>query len=144
MKKLHHTLRIAAASLLILTACADARQSTPVPVPVQVPEGSTAALWQQIQAANTDLSCDNDSQCHTIGTGVKACGGPENYLAWSSKNSNGAKLKSLVELHSSARRADNNSQGTMSTCLAISDPGAVCRAGTCTVNAREVGPPPGK
>ena len=142
MKKLHHTLRVAAASLLILTACADARQSTPVPV--EVPAGSTAALWQQIQAANTDLSCDNDSQCHTIGTGAKSCGGPENYLAWSSKNNNGAKLKSLVELHSSARRADNNSQGTMSTCLAISDPGAVCRAGACTLNTREVAPPPGK
>ncbi len=142
MKNLHHTLRIAAASLLILTACADARQSTPVQV--QVPEGTAPTLWQQIQAANTDLSCDSDSQCHTIGTGAKACGGPENYLAWSSKNSNGAKLKSLVELHSAARRADNNSQGIMSTCMAISDPGAVCRVGICTLSTREFAPPSGK
>lgn len=142
MKTLHHTLRIAAACLLILTACADAQQSTPVPV--EVPAGSTAALWQQIQAANTDRSCNSDSECHSIGVGAKSCGGPENYIAWSSKNNNGAKLKSLVELHSSARRADNNSQGTMSTCIAISDPGAVCRAGTCTLDTREVGPPPGK
>jgi hypothetical protein len=138
MTSLPHTLRLAAASLLILSACAGAHQSAPAP------DSSTAGLWQQIQAANTNLGCDNDSQCHSIGVGAKSCGGPENYLAWSSKNSNGAKLKSLVELHSAARRADNNSQGMMSTCIAISDPGAVCRAGACVLNTRDVAPPPAK
>ncbi|NYE64122.1 hypothetical protein FHW58_005357 [Duganella sp. 1224] len=138
MTTLSHTLRLAAASLLLLTACAGARQTTPMP------DNSSAGLWQQIQAANSNLACDSDSQCHTIGTGAKACGGPENYIAWSSKNDNGAKLKSLVELHSAARRADNNSQGMMSTCIAISDPGATCRAGTCVLNTQDVAPPPAK
>ncbi|MYM21070.1 hypothetical protein GTP46_00200 [Duganella sp. FT135W] len=129
--KIAPTLRLATASLLILTACAGAQTST-------------SELWKQIQAANTDLTCDNSSQCHSLGVGAKACGGPENYLAWSSKNSDGAKLKALVEQHSAARRADDKKQGIMSTCSVVSDPGASCRAGVCVLNERSLVPPSGQ
>ncbi|MHA4869352.1 hypothetical protein ACXZ1M_16795 [Duganella sp. PWIR1] len=128
MNNLSHSLRLAAASLLILTACAGARPPAPT--------SETAGLWQKIQAANTNLACDDNSQCHSIGVGSKACGGPENYLAWSSKNSDGAQLKALVEQHSAARRAEDKRLGMMSTCSIVSDPGASCRAGTCTLNPR--------
>jgi hypothetical protein len=143
MTNLSHTLRLAAASLLVLTTCAGARPTAPA-ASTPAPASPTAALWQQIQSANSNLSCDNDSQCHSIGVGAKSCGGPENYLAWSSKSDDGAKLKSLVELHSAARRADNNRDATMSTCIASSDPGATCRAGTCVLTAHDIAPPPGK
>lgn len=122
------TLRLAAASLLLLTACAGAQTSAP-------------ALWKQIQAANADLRCDNNSQCHSLGVGAKACGGPENYIAWSSKNSDGARLKALAEQHAAARRADDQRQGMMSTCSVVSDPGASCRANVCVLNERSVIPP---
>ncbi|WP_343731761.1 hypothetical protein [Duganella sp.] len=131
MKHLAPTLRLAAASLLVLTACAGA----------QAPQAATPALWQKIQSANNDLACDNSSQCHSIGIGSKACGGPENYLAWSSKNSDGAQLKALVEQHAAARRADDKRQGMMSTCSVVSDPGATCRAGTCVLNERAFASP---
>jgi hypothetical protein len=124
------TLRLAAASLLMLTACAGAQPSTP-------------GLWKQIQAANSDLRCDNSSQCHSLGVGAKACGGPENYIAWSSKNSDGAQLKALVEQHAAARRADDQRQGMMSTCSIVSDPGA-SRANVCVINERSVMPPGGR
>ncbi|NVM77993.1 hypothetical protein FHW83_003817 [Duganella sp. SG902] len=130
MRNLAHTLRLAAASLLVLTACAGAQ------APASTPE-----LWQKIQSANTDLSCDDSSQCHSIGVGSKACGGPENYIAWSSKNGDGAQLKALVEQHSAARRADDKRQGMMSTCSVVSDPGATCRAGICVINPRSVASP---
>lgn len=129
MKNLSHTLRLAAASLLMLTACASARP------PADTPHGAQA-LWQQIQSANSKLGCDSDDQCHSIGVGAKACGGPENYIAWSSKSSDGAQLKALVQQHAAARRADDTQQGVMSTCMAVSDPGASCRAGQCVVNTR--------
>ncbi|TFW29945.1 hypothetical protein [Duganella callida] len=148
MRHLPHTLRLAAASLLLLTACAGAQQSPPAPTDTAPatatdPAGNAGALWQQIKQANADQSCDNSSQCHTIGIGAKACGGPENYLAWSSKNNDGAKLKSLVELHSAARRADDKRQHMMSTCSVVSDPGATCRAGVCVLNARNPANPGG-
>lgn len=130
MKNLASTLRLAAAGLLVLTACAGARGPS-----------TTPELWQKIQSANHDLSCDNSSQCHSIGIGSKACGGPENFMAWSSKNSDGAQLKALVEQHSAARRADDKRQGMMSTCSVVSDPGATCRAGTCVLNERTYAAP---
>jgi hypothetical protein len=123
-----HTLRLAAASLLTLTACASAQPPT-------------EELWKKIQAANSDLRCDNSSQCHSLGVGSKACGGPENYIAWSSKNSDGVQLKALVEQHAAARRADDKRLGMMSTCSIVSDPGATCSAGSCVVNERSLIPP---
>lgn len=125
------TLRLAVAGLLILTACAGAQPTT-------------EELWKKIQAANSDLRCDNSSQCHSLGVGSKACGGPENYIAWSSKNSDGAQLKALVEQHAAARRADDKRLGMMSTCSIVSDPGATCRAGSCVVNERTLMPPGGR
>lgn len=139
MKNFHHSLRLAAASLLILTACAGAR--SPAPAPAPAPDNPTVALWQQIKTTNADLSCDNSSQCHSLGIGSKACGGPENYLAWSSKHSDGAQLKTLVTQHATARRADDQRQGMMSTCSVVSDPGASCRAGVCTLNPQTVASP---
>lgn len=133
MKNPAHTLRLAAVSLLILTACAEAQQPA-------APATETASLWQKIQAANSNLGCDNDSQCQTIGVGAKACGGPEGYLAWSSKNTNGGQLKSLVEQYAAARREDNKKQGMMSNCMLISDPGATCQAGRCAI--KQIAPPP--
>jgi len=132
MNNIPHSLRLAAASLLILTACAGARSPAPEA------ESPVVALWQQIKSANANLQCDNSSQCHSIGIGAKACGGPENYLAWSSKNSDGAQLKALVAQHSAARREDDQRKGMMSTCSVVSDPGASCRAGVCTLNPQSV------
>ena len=123
-------LRLAPASLLILVAaCAGARPPAQASDPA-----ATASLWQQIQSENADTACDSDSQCHSLGVGAKACGGPERYLAWSSKQNDGARLKALTEQHSAARRADDAREHMMSTCSLISDPGAACRAGRCVLN----------
>jgi hypothetical protein len=123
-------LRLAPASLLVLiAACAGARPPAPEPGPA-----TAATLWQQIQSENASTGCDSDSQCHSLGVGSKACGGPERYLAWSSKQGDGAQLKALVEQHSAARRADDAREHMMSTCSLVSDPGAACRAGRCELN----------
>ena len=124
-----HFLRLAAASLLMLaaSACGSAPPAAPA-------VGKTEELWKKIQAANADTSCDTQSQCHTIGFGSKACGGPERYMAWSSKNSDGAALKALIAQHAASRRADDEREHMMSTCSMVSDPGAGCRAGPCTIN----------
>jgi len=140
--------RLAAASLLLLmtSACA----SPPPPAPSASP-GSPAApaapaaassLWQQIQAASANPVCDNDSKCHTIGVGAKACGGPQSYLPWSSKQDDGATLQQLVERHAAALRAQDAREAMMSTCSVVSDPGASCRANRCVLNPASAGGQP--
>ena len=126
--------------MLAASACGSAPSATPAaPAPGAPTANKTEALWKKIQAANADTSCDSQSQCHTIGYGSKACGGPERYMAWSSKNGDGAALKALIEQHAAARRADDAREQMMSTCSLVSDPGASCRAGQCTINPTSPG-----
>lgn len=129
------SLRVATASLLMLAASACGSAPPAAPAPGAPTASKTEQLWKKIQAANADTSCDTQSQCHTIGFGSKACGGPERYMAWSSKNSDGAALKALIDQHAAARRADDEREQMMSTCSMVSDPGASCRAGQCVTNA---------
>ena len=102
--------------------------------------GGTAALYARIEAARGAAACDTDDQCHTIGVGAKACGGPEQYLAWSSRNDDGTRLRALVAEHSAARRADDMKRGVVSNCAMALDPGATCAAGHCVLRAPATGP----
>ncbi len=99
------------------------KKPTPTPTPAA---SSSAQLLAQIQAEIGDAACDSPAQCHSIGVGAKSCGGPEGYLAWSSKRSDEKKLKSLVEQHKQAREEDNRRSGMLSNCMFLPDPGASC------------------
>lgn len=102
------------------------------------PANDPAALLARIEAERGAAVCETDAQCHSIGIGAKACGGPERYLAWSDKNSDGARLRALVAEHAQARRAADAKAGMMSTCSMVMDPGAACSAGQCVL--RQAGP----
>ena len=137
--------RLAAAGLLLLvtSACASPPPSAPPAAPAAATAPAAASsLWQQIQAATANPVCDNDSQCHTIGVGAKACGGPQSYLPWSSKQDDGATLKQLVERHAAVLRAQDAREAMMSTCSVVADPGASCRANRCVLNPASAGGQP--
>ena len=97
---------------------------------------SSASLWPQIQAEVGAAACDGAQQCRTIAIGAKACGGPESYLAWSTQQSDGPKLKSLVAQHRSLREAEMRRSGMVSDCSVVTDPGAICLAGRCELLPR--------
>ena len=137
--------RLASAAILLLMTSACASQppvpadSAPAPAPATVPPSSAAAidsLWQQIQAASANAVCDDSSQCHALGIGAKACGGPESYIAWSSKQDDGSALRQLVAQHAAARRAQNVRDAVMSTCSMVSPPGASCQANRCVLGPK--------
>jgi hypothetical protein len=118
----------AGALLLASTACGSAPSASTPAASI-----SAAALLPRIEAERGKASCDTTDQCHTIGVGAKACGGPERYLAWSSKDNDGNRLKALVQQHAELRRAEDAKAGMMSTCIFLPDPGATCQAGQCVV-----------
>lgn len=103
---------------------------------------SSQALWQQIQAEIGDAACDGPQQCHSIAVGAKACGGPDAYLAWSSKRSNEAKLRALIAAHAQARKDENATSGMVSDCRMVTDPGASCQAGRCVLQPQGAGAAP--
>jgi hypothetical protein len=125
------------AGLALLLASSACRSDAP-----QAPStaAGSASLLARIEAERGDAACDADDQCHTIGVGHKACGGPERYLAWSSKNGDGARLRALVAEHAAARQAEDTKKGMMSTCSVVLDPGATCAAGQCVLRATNNGP----
>jgi hypothetical protein len=127
------------AGLALLLASSACRSDAPQAPSTQANQGS-APLLARIEAERGDAACDADDQCHTIGVGHKACGGPERYLAWSSKNSDGTRLRALVAEHAAARRAEDVKNGVMSTCSVVQDPGAMCSAGHCVLRATNGGP----
>jgi hypothetical protein len=134
---------IAGALLLLAnSACSSDAPRAAVPASASAPApdpASAASLLAQIEAERGAAQCDTAAQCHTIGIGAKACGGPERYLAWSSKDGDGSRLKALVAQHAELRRREDAASGMMSTCSVVPDPGATCQAGRCVLNAPGLG-----
>jgi len=134
--KTHHfptLLRAACTGLVLLaaTACGSAPTATPAPAP------GGANLAEQIKAEVGIAACDAPRQCQTIAIGAKACGGPERYLAWSNKSSDGKQLTALAQAQAETSRKLRQSDGMMSTCAIVTDPGATCEAGRCVLNKTE-------
>lgn len=86
---------------------------------------------QQIKTEIGDAACDNSQQCRTLPVGHRACGGPDGYLAYSTKSSDSGKLARMAADDSAARKEQATKSGMISTCQAILDPGATCSAGRC-------------
>lgn len=134
MKSTQLSLRHAAGAALLLLAggCSSA--------PSAQVAASSASLWPAIAAEVGDAACDAAAQCHSIGVGHKPCGGPGGYLAWSSKTSDEARLKAMVERHAAAQREEQQRSGMLSNCQYLPDPGASCVASHCRLN--KAGPSP--
>jgi hypothetical protein len=128
-------LRAACAALVLLaaTACSNPSAQDASPAP------GNAGLLAQIQAEVGTAACDSTQQCQTIAIGAKACGGPEHYLAWSSKDHDGKKLKALAQAQAEASRKQQQADGMMSTCSIVTDPGATCEAGRCVLQKSPMG-----
>lgn len=128
-------LRAACAAIVLLatSACGSPPAQDAPPAP------GNAGLLAQIQAEAGNAACDSTQQCQTIAIGAKACGGPERYLAWSSKENDGKKLKALVQAHAEASRKQQQADGMMSTCSIVTDPGATCQAGRCVLQKSGLG-----
>lgn len=96
------------------------------------PEPATEAkLLALIRAEVGDAQCESDQQCRTLAVGEKDCGGPEYWLAWSTKQSQGETLKARsIELAGMQRRR-NEASGIRSNCRYMPDPGAVCLVKRC-------------
>lgn len=137
-------LRLLSAAFLAAasTACSGVNNNA-APAPVAAPLAAAApaagSLMQQITAEIGAAACDAPAQCKTLAIGAKACGGPESHVAYSTKQSDGAKLTALAARHAEARKKADARSGMMSTCSVVSDPGATCDAGRCVTLQRTTG-----
>ena len=95
------------------------------------PAGEKESI-KAITALIGDAACDSDSQCKTLAVGAKACGGPEYYLAWSTKRTDAAALREAAKNDVTFTRNMAANRGGASNCVFVSDPGAYCAAANGT------------
>lgn len=96
---------------------------------------SAAGTLGDIQRLIGTPTCSDNAQCRTVAVGALACGGPQEYLAWSTTRTSERDLMALAERFKGERQAQIKSSGEMSICIHRPDPGAVCVSGTCQLNA---------
>ena len=124
-------------AMLVGTAC-----STAAPPPT-APQAVV-----RLQAVIGDASCQSDSECRSIAAGQRACGGPDIYLAWSTRRSSVAAIERAAAGFNAASRPALPGQAA-SICVFLHDPGAYCQREANAVNApgrcqlRPAGGPPG-
>ena len=118
-----------------ISAPAPAPVAVNAPAPVQASGPSSGAIMDKLKAEIGEAACDTAAQCKTVAVGSKACGGPEGYLAYSTKNGNGAKITQMAAEDAAARKASNERSGMVSNCMMAMDPGAVCTAGRCVTGS---------
>lgn len=76
-------------------------------------------------------SCSGENSCDYIAVGSKACGGPKNYLLFSSSIDR-QKLEELVETYNKAEAGYNEKYGIVSDCMFVTPPERVeCVNGKC-------------
>lgn len=126
--------KLALSLLLVLSACAAQDGTTPATAPATAPAAGSAdgvATLARIRSMVGSAACAGDGECRSLPLGAKACGGPDGYLAFSTKATSEPKLRALAQTYADERRKANSASGMVSNCLFMPDPGAVCRAGTC-------------
>jgi hypothetical protein len=125
--------------LLACAACVACAATARAPAKPKAPAAPAGDTLAQIRALIGDAACTDSSQCHTLAVGARPCGGPQAYLPWSSAKTDGAALAVLGERYRKEREAAIAASGELSTCQFLPDPGAVCKAGTCQLNAPGAG-----
>lgn len=113
-------------------ATAPAKDGAPPVVALQ--PGATVSEIKRLIGTPT---CSDNAQCRSLPVGALACGGPQEYLPYSTAKTDEKALLALAERSKTERQAEIQRTGEMSICINRPDPGAVCVAGSCQLG----GPP---
>jgi hypothetical protein len=133
--------RLAWAVLLLVSAC-QAQTAAPItPVaPVapiagsaQVVPSDEAKLMDKLRTEIGDARCSSDAQCRSLAIGHKACGGPQQWWAWSTATARAERLQAWADELAALQQQRREASGMASNCLYVDDPGAVCQAQHCVL-----------
>jgi hypothetical protein len=94
--------------------------------------GELASVHAQLEATLANASaCSADSQCRTVATGAKACGGPTAYRAYSASKADPKAVADLAQREHELGMAEARASGEVSPCFMLADPGAHCQKSKC-------------
>jgi hypothetical protein len=90
-------------------------------------------LGLEIRKLTSDLSCDTNDQCKSIGFGDKPCGGFSSYLPYSTKTVDEISLIEKVSAYNTLDREYHQKNQIVSTCEMLLQPTVTCVQGQCTL-----------
>jgi hypothetical protein len=130
------------AMLLLVSAC-QAQPVAPAAAPVAAANVSAgvsapadeAALLARLRTEIGEARCTADTQCRTLGIGHKACGGPQQWWAWSTLTARGERLQAWADELAALQKKRQEASGMLSNCLYVADPGTVCQAQRCVLRS---------
>ena len=126
--------------LLGATAACTTQANDPATPPIKDGAPPVVALQpgatlSEIRKAIGTPTCTENAQCRSLPVGALACGGPQEYLPYSTANTKEGALLALAERSKTERQAEIQRTGEMSICIHRPDPGAVCVAGSCQLGS---------
>jgi len=97
-----------------------------------ITESDLAKLESQIREM-IGKDCSNSGQCEVIAFGSKPCGGPWEYLVYSSSDTDGALLIERVNTYNQLQKEFNLENGIISDCGIVGPPEVNCTDGKCQI-----------
>lgn len=91
--------------------------------------GGSARTLSEIQALVGTAACASDAECRVSPLGVNPCGGPEGFIAWSTRTTpDETALQSLLSRHAAQRRQENEASGRVGMCAVLPVPTSRCES----------------
>lgn len=102
------------------------------------PPSNLPGLRQSITAQVGEARCSSDAVCRTIALGAKPCGGPWQYLVYSTSATDSARLAGEVVRYNEEEQRLNRAEGRISDCSLVAQPRVSCASGRCRAVGTEV------
>ena len=129
------------AVLLLVSACQaqTVAPAGPPSLPLSLPAGlaaaDEAALLARLRQEIGDAPCSVDTQCRSLAVGHKACGGPQQWWAWSTTTARNERLQAWADELAALQKQRDEASGRVSNCQYVADPGAVCQTRRCVLRS---------
>ncbi|MEO2281945.1 hypothetical protein [Pseudoalteromonas pernae] len=92
---------------------------------------SIRAGYKNIHDLTEDKSCDTSEQCKVLAVGSRACGGANEYVVYSTKTTDSAKVEQLAETLTAQEHQYNLTSGMVSICQHLIRPATQCQESQC-------------
>ena len=97
-----------------------------------------AALKEEALLLIGEANCSEIGECRSLPLGAKPCGGPWEYLIYSTVKSDTLKIRDKVDEYNAWNEVLNKRYGYISDCVIAEEPQLVCLNGKC-VDRNKIG-----
>lgn len=125
--------------VLLLTGCATVpvnknSLTTQLDGPLAQLQLDTRQLQLRLERLTENKGCEQDNQCKVIGVGARPCGGPDQYLLYSTLHTDEKMLSYTNDRYQKLKKQQNEKLGLMSTCQMLMPPATACIENKCALS----------